>query len=101
MNSVPRAALGKASGVFNTLRQLGAVFGVAILAAVFSARGSYATAQTFADGVAPALAVSAALAVAGALNALAIPGRRGAADAVAAGVEADGDILREVVAGVS
>jgi MFS family permease len=75
MGAIP-SAIGKASGVFNTLRQLGAVFGVAALAAVFAARGGYGTPQTFADGVAPALALSGALAILGAAFGLAIPGAR-------------------------
>jgi MFS family permease len=73
MNSVPAAALGKASGVFNTGRQLGGVFGVAILAAVFAAHGSYASATSFRDGVAPAVAVSAGLALLGAMAAALLP----------------------------
>jgi len=71
MNAVPAAALGKASGTFNTVRQLGAVFGVAALAAIFAAHGSYASPQSYADGFTPALAVSAGLAFAGALAGLA------------------------------
>jgi EmrB/QacA subfamily drug resistance transporter len=66
MNAVPASMLGAASGVFNTGRQLGGVFGVAILAAVFAATGSYANPDSFRDGVAPALAVAAGLAVLGA-----------------------------------
>lgn len=38
----PRAT-AKASGANNAIREIGGVFGVAVLAAVFSARGSYAT----------------------------------------------------------
>ena len=37
MTAVPSAEIGTASGTFNTLRQLGGVFGVAICAAVFAA----------------------------------------------------------------
>jgi hypothetical protein len=47
---VPSAAIGQASGTLNTLRQLGAVFGVAICAAVFAARGRYAMPATFVAG---------------------------------------------------
>ena len=36
LGSVPRWAMGKASGALNTLRQLGGTFGIAIAAAVFS-----------------------------------------------------------------
>ena len=34
---------GKASGATNTIREVGGVFGVAVLAAIFSANGDYAT----------------------------------------------------------
>ncbi len=67
MNSVAPSALGQASGTFGTMRQLGGVFGIAVLSAVFAATGSYAGPQAFADGVAPALAVAAGLALLGAL----------------------------------
>ena len=76
MNSVPATALGKAAGTFNTLRQLGGALGVAVLAAVFSAHGSYASARAFSDGFSPAIAGSAAFALAGAVIGLATPGRR-------------------------
>ena len=59
--------IGKASGTFTTLRQLGGAFGVAIAVAVFAGAGSYASAQTFSDGFGPALLVCAGLALAGAL----------------------------------
>jgi EmrB/QacA subfamily drug resistance transporter len=75
LNAVPPSALGKASGTFNTVRQLGGVFGVAVLAAVFSANGSYASPRAFGSGSAAALAVAAALAGAGALVALLAPAR--------------------------
>jgi hypothetical protein len=58
------------------MRQLGGAFGVAILAAVFTASGSYASAGAFSDGFAPALAAAAGLALAGGLAALALPGRQ-------------------------
>jgi MFS family permease len=75
MNSVPSAAIGKASGAFNTVRQLGAVFGVAVLAATFSAHGSYRSPVDFGNGVGPALAVAAAMSLAGAIIGLGTPGR--------------------------
>ena len=75
LNAVPPSALGQASGTFNTLRQLGGVLGVALLAAVFSANGSYASPRTFGSGSGAALAIAAALAGAGAVAALFAPGR--------------------------
>ena len=57
------------------MRQLGGVFGLAIVVAVFTGAGSYGSPASFADGFAPALAVCAAFSLAGALTALAIPAR--------------------------
>ena len=67
---------GLASGANNTIREVGGVFGVAILASVFSASGGYASPQAFVDGLTPALWLGAAVVAAGAVVALAIPGRR-------------------------
>lgn len=75
MNGVARGELGKASGTISTMRQLGAAFGLAIAVAVFTGAGSYASPAAFADGFAPALAVSAALSLVGAASALSL-GRR-------------------------
>ena len=67
---------GLASGANNTIREVGGVFGVAILASVFSATGGYASPQTFVNGLVPALWLGAAMVAAGAIVALAIPARR-------------------------
>ena len=80
VGSVPPGDIGKASGVFSTMRQLGGAFGVAILAAVFTTAGSYASAGAFSRGFAPAMAAAAGLALAAGLIALALPGRRDQAD---------------------
>jgi EmrB/QacA subfamily drug resistance transporter len=79
VGSVPRADIGKASGSFSMMRQLGGAFGIAILAAVFAAGGSYASPAAFSDGFAPAMAAAAGLALAAALISLALPGRPGPA----------------------
>ena len=42
---------GQASGANNAIREVGGVFGVAVLASVFSANGGYGTPQTFVDGL--------------------------------------------------
>ncbi|MDT4927937.1 MAG: hypothetical protein QOF92_804 [Pseudonocardiales bacterium] len=76
MNSVPAMYLGKAAGTFNSMRQLGGVLGIAIVSAVFAASGSYASPQSFRDGVAPALYVTAAIALAGAGAGLFLAGRK-------------------------
>ena len=70
----PREA-GQASGATNAIRELGGVMGVAVLASVFSANGSYASPQAFSDGVAAALPVAAVVLAVGALLALLVPGK--------------------------
>ncbi len=67
---------GLASGANNTIREIGGVFGVAILASVFSANGGYASPAAFVEGLVPAVWVGAAVVAMGAVVALAIPGRR-------------------------
>ena len=74
--SVRAHEAGQASGATNAIRELGGVLGVSVLASVFSARGGYATAQTFVNGLTPALVVGAAVLAAGALSALLVPGLR-------------------------
>src|SRR3954470_9108734 len=75
LKSVRHEETGQASGATNAIRELGGVLGVAVLAAVFSANGSYASPQAFIDGVAPALWVGAAVLAVGALVATLVPGR--------------------------
>ena len=74
--SVSPRDIGKASGTYNTMRWFGAVFGVAILVAVFTATGSYASPHSFTQGFSHAIAVSAAIALAGAAIGLALPSRQ-------------------------
>jgi len=64
---------GIASGANNMLRELGGVFGIAVLASVFSAHGGYASGTAFVSGLTPALWVGTAFVFAGFLAALAIP----------------------------
>ncbi|MFY9929438.1 MAG: MFS transporter, partial [Streptosporangiaceae bacterium] len=85
MGSVPPPMIGRASGTYNTLRQLGGVFGLAICAAVFAARGGYGSAAAFTNGVGPALGACAGLSFAGAVAGLFLPGRPAAAAPVATG----------------
>jgi EmrB/QacA subfamily drug resistance transporter len=66
---------GKASGANNAIRELGGVFGVAVLASIFSTNGSYATPQTYVDGMIPALVVGTVVVALGALAALALRGQ--------------------------
>jgi MFS family permease len=81
LGSVRREEEGIASGATNAMRELGGVFGVAVLASVFSARGGYTSAQSFVDGLRPAVFVGAAVVALASLAILAVP-RRVAAPAV-------------------
>jgi EmrB/QacA subfamily drug resistance transporter len=72
---------GKASGAQNAIRELGGVFGVAVLASVWSHYGSYSTGQSFVDGMVPALWIGAVVVVLGAVAAFMIPSRKRAAEA--------------------
>jgi hypothetical protein len=75
ISSVPPEAIGKASGVNTTMRELGGVFGIAVSVAMFAAVGSYASPGDFADGVAAAMGISAGLSLLGSLAGAALPGR--------------------------
>jgi len=79
---VEPADIGKAAGLFNTLRQLGGVFGVALVVAVFTRAGGYASPQEFSTGFMAVLLVSAALSLAGAAAGLRLRGRRADASIV-------------------
>jgi EmrB/QacA subfamily drug resistance transporter len=74
--SVRPEQAGQASGVANAVRELGGVFGVAVLSSVFASSGSYASPQAFVDGADPAVTVGALVVFAGALlAAVALPSR--------------------------
>jgi len=75
MGSVPSDEAGVASGTNSALRELGGVFGVAVLAAVFTHQGVYGSPQAFVDRFQPALLTGAALTVLGIVGALLVPGR--------------------------
>ncbi len=79
LDAVPPADLGKASGVQNTLQRFGAVFCVAIVAAVFAASGHLGSPGAVISGVRPAVGTAAALSLAGALTALGVRRRRASA----------------------
>ena len=97
VGSVALEDVGKAAGANSMMRELGGVFGVAVAAAVFAGAGSFASADAFLDGFAPAIAVLAAFSLAGAIVALALPGRRRAAESAPVGavpaLEAEGGRL--------
>ena len=81
LSSVRPDEEGKASGVNNAIREVGGVFGVAVLASVFSSYGGYASPETFTDGLVPAAWVGAGVLAVGALVSLAIPRKRRAEEA--------------------
>jgi len=66
---------GKASGANNAIREVGGVFGVAVLASIFARYGGYESSATFNDGLVVATWVGAAVVGAGAVLALLIPPR--------------------------
>jgi len=72
LNAVPADLLGKAAGTLNTMQQFGAVFGVAVVTAVFNAHGSLATSATVTSGYRAAMAMSAGASLLGALAAVGI-----------------------------
>jgi EmrB/QacA subfamily drug resistance transporter len=76
LSSVKPAEEGQASGANNAIRELGGVFGVAVLASIFSQYGGYQSGQTFVDGLNPAIWVGAVIVGLGAVAALMIPRRR-------------------------
>ncbi len=75
LRSVRPEEAGQASGATNAIREVGGVLGVAILSAVFSGAGSYATPDAFIEGVVPALWVGAGVLALGAVTATFVPGR--------------------------
>jgi EmrB/QacA subfamily drug resistance transporter len=75
-STVSPSDLGKASGTYTTIRQLGGAFGVAMLAAAFAAAGGYASPAAFSAGFGAALGIAAGLSLAGAIAGGVLPGRR-------------------------
>jgi EmrB/QacA subfamily drug resistance transporter len=70
LSSVDRSQEGIASGVNNAIRELGGVFGVAVLASVFAHAGGYGSPSSFTAGLVPAVWVGASVVAVGALIAL-------------------------------
>lgn len=73
--SVRPQEVGQASGATNAIREVGGVLGVAVLASVFAANGSYLSPAAFSAGVEAALPIGAVVLAIGALLALLVPGR--------------------------
>jgi len=76
LGSVKPEEAGQASGATNTIREVGGVLGIAVLATVFTSNGSYTSAQSFVNGLVPAMWVGVAVLAAGALLAALPVGRR-------------------------
>ncbi|MFD5297012.1 MFS transporter [Streptomyces mutabilis] len=76
MSSVVAEEQGIASGANNALREVGGALGIAVMSSVFAARGSYDSAQSFVDGLRPAVAAGAVVVVLAGVAALLIPARR-------------------------
>jgi EmrB/QacA subfamily drug resistance transporter len=76
LSSVRPEEEGQASGANNAIRELGGVFGVAVLASVFARYGGYGTGASFVAGLTPAIWVGAVVVGSAAVAALAIPRRR-------------------------
>jgi EmrB/QacA subfamily drug resistance transporter len=88
--SVPINDAGVAAGANNTMRETGGLFGVAILAAIFTANGSYAAPVKFMHGVKFAIIVAGVFALVAA-----IPGLLGQsrAEALASMAEANATLV--------
>jgi EmrB/QacA subfamily drug resistance transporter len=72
LSSVRPEEEGQASGANNAIRELGGVFGVAVLASIFAHYGGYGSGASYVDGLTPAIYVGAAIVGIGALAALMI-----------------------------
>jgi EmrB/QacA subfamily drug resistance transporter len=80
LSSVRPEQEGKASGATNAIRELGGVFGVAVLAAVFSHVGGYQSGQAFVNGTTTAVYIGGAFVAVGAVAAALIKRRRPAVE---------------------
>ena len=69
LSSVAPQYEGKASGATNAIRELGGVFGVAVLASVFAHAGGYRTSETFTHGTSTAVWIGGAVVALGAVAA--------------------------------
>jgi len=76
LSSVRPEEEGQASGANNAIRELGGVFGVAVLASVFAHYGGYASGSSFVDGMTPAVYIGAAVVALGAVAAFFAGSRR-------------------------
>jgi MFS family permease len=84
LSSVAPEHEGKASGANNAIRELGGVFGVAVLAAVFAHEGGYRSTATFTHGTSTAVWVGAGVVALGAVAASLIRRQHASAEFVSA-----------------
>jgi EmrB/QacA subfamily drug resistance transporter len=73
VQSVQQVDIGKASGTNNTIREVGGAMGIAVMTAIFTATGSYASGQSYVDGLNPAVLVAAGVLLVGAIISLFAP----------------------------
>jgi EmrB/QacA subfamily drug resistance transporter len=78
VDSVPFGEVGMANGANKATTELGSVFGVAIMSAVFAASGSFASPHLFVNGFKPAMYAAGAIALVGLLGAVVLPSRKSA-----------------------
>jgi EmrB/QacA subfamily drug resistance transporter len=83
LGSVRPEEQGQVSGANNAIRELGGVFGVAVLASVFASRGGYGSPETFVAGLTPALWVGAGAVAVAVVAAFALPRARHSREAAA------------------
>jgi EmrB/QacA subfamily drug resistance transporter len=76
LGAVPRSLEGVASGANAAFRELGGVLGIAVLGAIFSSHGSYASGQSYVNGMTVAVYAGAAVVAVGAITAMLVPSRR-------------------------
>ena len=88
MGSVPAEKIGIASGTNNALRELGGVFGIAVLATVFNRPGVYTSPDIFVSGFRSALWVAVAFSAIGILLTRFLRPRASQSAASASSVEA-------------
>ena len=80
LGAVPRALEGVASGANAAFRELGGVLGIAVLGAIFSSHGSYASGHDYVKGMTVAVYAGAAVVAIGAFAAMLVPSRRTSPD---------------------
>ncbi|HEY1274516.1 MAG TPA: DHA2 family efflux MFS transporter permease subunit [Thermoleophilaceae bacterium] len=75
LGAVRPAEAGQASGATNTIREIGGVLGIAVLATVFTSAGGYGSPAAFVSGLTAALWVGAAVLAIGTIAALLVPAK--------------------------